>query len=83
MDEFTQSIGESALDLSVLPDYNSCSADISQLSSSHIVMLPASAITISDSNNIPFYISPTGKWTAFPAHFLVYSYFVFAIRQVS
>ena len=60
MDEITQPVGESALDLSVLPEYNTCPADISHLSSSHVVMLPASAITMSGSNNIPFYISPSG-----------------------
>lgn len=60
MDEYATPTGDSALDLSVLPVYNNSSADVSQFPPSHVIMLPASAITISGSDNIPFYISPSG-----------------------
>uniref|UniRef100_A0A915EXY2 Uncharacterized protein n=1 Tax=Echinococcus canadensis TaxID=519352 RepID=A0A915EXY2_9CEST len=60
MDEYATPTGDSALDLSVLPEYDHSSA-ISQFPPSHVIMLPASAITISGSDNIPFYISPSGQ----------------------
>ncbi|VDM16813.1 unnamed protein product [Hydatigera taeniaeformis] len=60
MDELATLMSDSALDLSVLPVYNNSSADVSQFPPSHVIMLPASAITISGSDNIPFYISPSG-----------------------
>ncbi|KAL5111503.1 POU domain clas 6 transcription factor 1 [Taenia crassiceps] len=61
MNEYATPTGDSALDLSVLPVYNNSSADVSQFSPSHVIMLPASAITVSGSDNIPFYISPSGQ----------------------
>ncbi len=64
MDSYTPT-GDSALDLSIFTDYNTPSTDINQFSTSHLIMLPASAITMQGTDNVPFYISPSGKLPTF------------------